>query len=138
MPSRSQPLHEMMNVSPALFMAALVVLSIISLVLAVFFVVVFCKLFHKMGHHWALGFLSLLPFGSSLILAYMAFSRWPVQDEHRLLLHAWAGLTYEQTAAALGVPIGTVRSRLNRVRRRLAPAGSQAAARLTWMAKVEG
>lgn len=60
------------------------------------------------------------------------------RDRDTLLLHAWAGLTYEQTAAALGVPIGTVRSRLNRVRRRLAPAGSQAAARLTWMAKVEG
>jgi len=81
----------MMNVSPALFMAALVVLSIISLVLAVFFVVVFCKLFHKMGHHWALGFLSLLPFGSSLILAYMAFSRWPVQDELDRLRAAAAG-----------------------------------------------
>ncbi len=86
-----QPLHEMMNVSPALLMAALAVLSLISLVLAVFFVVVFCKLFHKMGHHWALGFLSLVPFGSSLILVYMAFSRWPLENELDRLRAAVAG-----------------------------------------------
>jgi RNA polymerase sigma-70 factor (ECF subfamily) len=33
-----------------------------------------------------------------------------------VLLHAWAELTYEQIAAATGVPVGTVRSRLNRAR----------------------
>jgi len=34
-----------------------------------------------------------------------------------LLLHAWAELRYEQIAEALGIPVGTVRSRLNRARR---------------------
>ncbi|GAA5068074.1 RNA polymerase sigma-70 factor (ECF subfamily) [Thermocatellispora tengchongensis] len=33
-----------------------------------------------------------------------------------LLLVAWAELTYEDAAQALGIPIGTVRSRLHRVR----------------------
>ena len=46
-------------------------------------------------------------------------------------------LTYEQIAEALGIPVGTVRSRLNRVRRRLAPPGSRGTTRLTWMAKEE-
>ncbi|MGB4135844.1 MAG: RNA polymerase sigma factor [Microbacterium sp.] len=59
------------------------------------------------------------------------------KDRDTLLLYAWADLTYEQIAAALGVPIGTVRSRLNRVRRKLAPPGSHSAARLTWMTKEE-
>jgi RNA polymerase sigma factor (sigma-70 family) len=35
-------------------------------------------------------------------------------------LHAWAGLTYAETAEALGIPVGTVRSRLSRARRKLA------------------
>jgi RNA polymerase sigma-70 factor (ECF subfamily) len=36
-----------------------------------------------------------------------------------LLLHAWADLDYEQIAAALAIPAGTVRSRLSRGRERL-------------------
>lgn len=59
------------------------------------------------------------------------------RDRDVLLLHAWADLTYEQIAEALGIPVGTVRSRLNRVRRRLAPPGSRGQTRLTWMAKEE-
>jgi len=36
-----------------------------------------------------------------------------------VLLVAWGGLDYEETAQALGVPVGTVRSRLHRARSRL-------------------
>lgn len=38
-------------------------------------------------------------------------------DRECLLLYAWADLTYDGIALATGVPIGTVRSRLNRARR---------------------
>jgi RNA polymerase sigma factor (sigma-70 family) len=54
-----------------------------------------------------------------------------------LLLYAWSDLSYEQIADALKIPIGTVRSRLSRVRKKLAPPGSKGAARVTWMAKEE-
>ncbi|WP_283139136.1 RNA polymerase sigma factor [Rhizohabitans arisaemae] len=37
-------------------------------------------------------------------------------DRDVLLLVAWAELTYEEVAGALGIPLGTVRSRLNRAR----------------------
>lgn len=40
-------------------------------------------------------------------------------DRDVLLLYAWADLDYAQIATALGIPIGTVRSRLNRARRQL-------------------
>jgi RNA polymerase sigma factor (sigma-70 family) len=43
----------------------------------------------------------------------------PRHEREVLALVAWAGLTYEQAAAALDVPIGTVRSRLSRARARL-------------------
>jgi RNA polymerase sigma factor (sigma-70 family) len=40
-------------------------------------------------------------------------------DRTTLLLYAWEDLTYAEVAVALDVPVGTVRSRLNRVRRQL-------------------
>ncbi len=41
------------------------------------------------------------------------------KDRETLLLYAWQGMSYDEIAQTLGVPVGTVRSRLNRVRRRL-------------------
>jgi RNA polymerase sigma factor (sigma-70 family) len=40
-------------------------------------------------------------------------------DRDVLLLIAWEGLNYEEVAAALRIPIGTVRSRLNRARKKV-------------------
>ncbi|GAA4919742.1 RNA polymerase sigma-70 factor (ECF subfamily) [Nonomuraea thailandensis] len=40
----------------------------------------------------------------------------PAADREVLLLVAWADMTYEDVARALGIPIGTVRSRLHRAR----------------------
>jgi len=49
----------------------------------------------------------------------VAIRRMAQRDRDVLLLHAWADLNYEDIARALDVPIGTVRSRLNRARRLL-------------------
>jgi len=43
----------------------------------------------------------------------------PDGERDALLLFVWEQLGYEEIAASLEIPIGTVRSRLNRVRRRL-------------------
>ncbi len=40
-------------------------------------------------------------------------------DRHVLLLIAWADLSYQEVAEALDIPIGTVRSRLNRARKKV-------------------
>ena len=40
-------------------------------------------------------------------------------DRDALLLVAWVGLTYEEVAVALDIPLGTVRSRLNRARKKV-------------------
>ncbi len=49
----------------------------------------------------------------------------PQRDQDVLSLVAWSGLSYEQTAAALEVPVGTVRSRLARARQRLSTATAE-------------
>jgi RNA polymerase sigma-70 factor (ECF subfamily) len=41
------------------------------------------------------------------------------QERDVLLLHAWAELTDEEIASAVGIPVGTVKSRLSRARERL-------------------
>jgi RNA polymerase sigma factor (sigma-70 family) len=43
----------------------------------------------------------------------------PTADRDALLLLAWAGLGYEDIARALDVPVGTVRSRIHRARKRV-------------------
>ena len=48
-----------------------------------------------------------------------ALSELPDGERDALLLHAWEGLSYDEIALALSIPIGTVRSRLNRARVRL-------------------
>ncbi len=41
------------------------------------------------------------------------------RDRDALLLHVWGELSYEEIAAALSIPVGTVRSRIHRARRKL-------------------
>ena len=43
----------------------------------------------------------------------------PAADRELVLLVAWAELSYEQVAEALQIPVGTVRSRLHRVRAKI-------------------
>jgi RNA polymerase sigma-70 factor, ECF subfamily len=48
-----------------------------------------------------------------------ALARMPAGYRDPLLLTSWGDLSYEETALALGIPIGTVRSRMSRARARL-------------------
>lgn len=56
-----------------------------------------------------------------------ALAKLPAAHRDTLLLVVWGDLSYHEAATALGIPIGTVRSRMNRartsLRRSLGPAG---------------
>jgi RNA polymerase sigma factor (sigma-70 family) len=45
-----------------------------------------------------------------------ALARLPAAHRDTLLLVVWGDLTYNEAATALGIPVGTVRSRMNRAR----------------------
>ena len=59
-----------------------------------------------------------------------ALAALPAGDRDVLLLIAWEQLTYQEVSQALAIPVGTVRSRLNRARTKVrqALAGTDAAA----------
>lgn len=46
-------------------------------------------------------------------------SQLPRREQDVFVLCAWSELSYEDAALALGIPVGTVRSRLSRARARL-------------------
>jgi RNA polymerase sigma-70 factor (ECF subfamily) len=54
--------------------------------------------------------------GSATAEALLALT---VDERNLILLYAWADLSYEQLGAVLDVPVGTIRSRLNRTRLKL-------------------
>lgn len=56
-----------------------------------------------------------------------AMAKLPAGDRDTILLHAFGDLDYAGIAAALDIPVGTVRSRLNRARRKLRAAIERAA-----------
>jgi RNA polymerase sigma-70 factor (ECF subfamily) len=50
---------------------------------------------------------------------WAAMAELDIEDRDLLVLIAWEGCSYRETARALGIPVGTVRSRLHRIRRTL-------------------
>ncbi|MGI5285998.1 RNA polymerase sigma factor [Nonomuraea polychroma] len=52
-----------------------------------------------------------------------AYGRLRRQEQDVFALCVWAGLDYAQAAEALAIPVGTVRSRLSRARKKLADTG---------------
>jgi RNA polymerase sigma factor (sigma-70 family) len=67
-----------------------------------------------------------------------ALRRLPAAERDTLLLVVWGELTQEEAAAALGVPVGTVSSRITRARKRLGEALRSTRAPLTAELRLNG
>jgi RNA polymerase sigma factor (sigma-70 family) len=61
----------------------------------------------------------------ALARARNLIDRLPRREAETLMLIAWGELSYQETASVLGIPIGTVRSRLARARERLIAPGTK-------------
>jgi hypothetical protein len=57
----------------------------IYLVIAVLFVVVYCKIYSRAGYPWAMGLLMLIPIVNLVMMLILAFSEWPIQKQLRQL-----------------------------------------------------
>jgi len=59
--------------------AAFLLLSLAAML--VITAVVYCKIFHKAGYHWALGLLMLVPIVCIIMPFVLAFGEWPIHRE---------------------------------------------------------
>jgi len=70
---------------PIVVMLVAIFLLALSAAILVITAVVYCKIFHKAGYHWALGLLMLVPVVSIITPFILAFGRWPILKELELL-----------------------------------------------------
>ena len=57
----------------------------VGLIILVIEILAFCKIFSKAGYSWAFGLLTLVPFGTVIMILILAFSDWPIHKELRTL-----------------------------------------------------
>lgn len=55
-------------------------LVLANLFMALVSVALFCLIFRKVGYHWVLGMLMLLPVVNLVMLIHLALGRWPIED----------------------------------------------------------
>ncbi|MGD9109544.1 MAG: hypothetical protein PVG93_01265 [Phycisphaerales bacterium] len=78
-------------VSVFIAIAAAAFTIFLGLVVTIVTALIFCKIFHKAGFHWALGLLMVVPVANVIMPFYLAFSDWPIQKELRAMKQSAAG-----------------------------------------------
>jgi RNA polymerase sigma factor (sigma-70 family) len=66
-----------------------------------------------------------------------AMGELPEIERSALLLHVWEGLSYDEIATSLEIPVGTVRSRINRARKRMRELAADAGIATTTRGRME-
>ena len=70
--------------SVAVFVMILFWLMIVAVSIAVT-LLIWCRLFHRAGFHWAMGLLMLVPIANIIMPFYLAFAEWPVLRQLKAL-----------------------------------------------------
>jgi uncharacterized membrane protein YhaH (DUF805 family) len=79
--SYADPEKLFVAIGPIVVIAVAIFLLIVLLALLVVTAVVYCKIFHKAGYHWALGLLMLVPIACLIMPFVLAFGHWPILKE---------------------------------------------------------
>jgi len=79
--SYADPEKLFVAIGPIVVIAVAIFLLIVLLAVFVVTAVVYCKIFHKAGYHWALGLLMLVPVACLIMPFVLAFGHWPIQKE---------------------------------------------------------
>jgi len=58
----------------------LVFMILFSLLVTALMVWVYCRIFSKAGYSWALGLLTAVPVANVIILVFLAFANWPIEQ----------------------------------------------------------
>ena len=71
---------------PPMFVAILISFAVLmSLIVLIIKILIYCKIFSKAGYCWAIGLLMLVPIANIIMPFILAFGDWPIQKELRLL-----------------------------------------------------
>ena len=68
-------------IGPIVVIIAAVFVLVLLVATLVITAVVYCKIFHKAGYHWALGLLMLVPIVCIVMPFVLAFGEWPIHKE---------------------------------------------------------
>ena len=70
--------HQVPDAIPVVAGGCFILFAVLmGLLISIFMVWLFCRIFSKAGYSWAFGLLILVPFGQIIILLILAFGDWP-------------------------------------------------------------
>jgi len=76
-----ETLHGFKQAVPVFTGCFLVFVILFGLLVTALMVWVYCRIFSKAGYSWALGLLSVVPVANVIILVFLAFANWPIEQQ---------------------------------------------------------
>jgi len=69
--------HQVPDAAPVIMGVFILFAVLAGLLISIFMLWLFCRIFSKAGYSWAFGLLVLVPFGQIIVLLILAFGDWP-------------------------------------------------------------
>jgi hypothetical protein len=66
-------------------LAMIIFITLMALAVSAIKAIIFCKIFSKAGHPWALGLLMMVPIADVIMAFVLAFGTWPIERQLQTL-----------------------------------------------------